>query len=192
MNNITSVLHCMPERTQNNRILYYFPTVTYALAQTAQYLSMAVAVLSVLLFAAGYFGAKLQALEAVAVVQISALLLFTADNTGPTYNGLQYLGWSLGATPFLRSTYFYESASLPYPVRSMVSSSDSISTYNIFLLVLVVPLLAALIFKVISGADSSGKKSKLWKYTLGSYTFYGLMFLAYGELSILVLNVRRY
>ena len=58
--------------------------------------------MALLIFFAGYFGAKLPALEGVAVVQLAALLLFTVDNTAPTYQGLKYLGWSLGATPFFR------------------------------------------------------------------------------------------
>lgn len=62
MGNLSTVLLDMPERTMNNRILMYFDSVSYALGQTVQYLSMAISVLSLLLFGAGYFGAKLQAL----------------------------------------------------------------------------------------------------------------------------------
>ena len=49
------------------------------------YLALLVAGLSLLLFALGYFGSKLQSLEAVAVVQVAALLLMTLENMGPTY-----------------------------------------------------------------------------------------------------------
>jgi len=31
---------------------------------------------------------------------------------------------------------------------------------------------------------------RAWKYTLGSYTFYGLLFLAYGELASLAVSAR--
>jgi hypothetical protein len=59
---------------------------------------MVVATISLLLFAAGCFGAKLAALEAIEVVQLSGLMILTVDNCAPTYYGLQYLSWSMGAT----------------------------------------------------------------------------------------------
>jgi hypothetical protein len=31
---------------------------------------------------------------------------------------------------------------------------------------------------------------KGWKYALGTFTFYGLLFLAYGELACFVINIR--
>ena len=42
-----------------------------------KYLSFSIAVLSLLLFVAGYFGAKLTAIECLGVVQFSALLLLS-------------------------------------------------------------------------------------------------------------------
>ncbi len=63
---------------------------------------MVVTAVSILMFVAGYFGAKLPALEGIAVVQLAALLLFSVDNTAPTYEGLKYLGLSLGTSSFLR------------------------------------------------------------------------------------------
>ena len=47
------------------------------MAKIIKYLSFAVAALSLLLFIAGYFGAKLIALECLAVVQLTALLVLT-------------------------------------------------------------------------------------------------------------------
>ena len=49
------------------------------------YLASLVAGCSLILFALGYFGSKLQSLEAVAVVQVAALLLMTLENMSPAY-----------------------------------------------------------------------------------------------------------
>ena len=49
------------------------------------YLALLVAGASLLLFAIGYFGSKLQSIEGIAVVQVAALLLMTLENMGPTY-----------------------------------------------------------------------------------------------------------
>lgn len=155
---------------------------------------MAVSVASLLLYAAGYFGAKLQGLECVAVMQISALLLFTVDNTHPSYSGLKYLGWSLGATPFTRTEYFYEDTNIQYSTRSELANFNCISTFNIFLLVILIPLGLAPILKKLAGTSclESGRYTNAWKYTLGSFTFYGLLFMAYGMFVSLGLNIRHF
>lgn len=116
--NVSSSLLSLPLRTSNNQALIFYSDNVYSMAKIVKWLSMAVAALSLLLFFAGYFGAKLPGLEGAAVVQLAALLLFTVDNTAPTYDGLKYLGWSLGATPFFRKKSFYEDTKLPYTVRS--------------------------------------------------------------------------
>lgn len=144
---ISSTLLELPQRTANNRVLYYYQASVYSLAQAVQYISMAVSALSLLLFAIGYAGAKLQGLEGVAVVQLAALLLLTVDKTGPTYAGLQYLGWSLGATPVARDQYFYEDTAILYSARSQISNFNSISTFNIFLATIILPLVLCPILK---------------------------------------------
>jgi hypothetical protein len=67
---------------------------------------MAVAGIALLLLIAGYFGAKLVALEGMAVVQLSALLLLTQKDMGPTFDGLKYLKYSLGIYPLSAIPYF--------------------------------------------------------------------------------------
>ena len=69
----------------NNLSLEYYEEGSYTLGNIIGYLALLVAGLSLLLFALGYFGSKLQSLEAVAVVQVAALLLMTLENMGPTY-----------------------------------------------------------------------------------------------------------
>lgn len=68
---------------------------------------MAVSGLTLVLFIAGYFGAKLVAIEGVAVVQLSAILLLTQKDTAPTFDGLQYLKYSLGVYDLQSISYFH-------------------------------------------------------------------------------------
>ena len=77
--------------------------MTYMIATAVQYLSIAVAAVSLLMMIFGYFGCKLQSLEGVAVVQVSALLLMTLENTGPTFEALSDLSYSLGVTFLMKS-----------------------------------------------------------------------------------------
>ena len=49
----------LPQSTENNRALYLYSDSDYTISQITNYLAMGVTVLSLLLMAAGYFGAKL-------------------------------------------------------------------------------------------------------------------------------------
>jgi hypothetical protein len=184
----------LPSRTANNRALLYYEDTVYSISQGTKYISIAISVLSLLLFCLGYFGAKLPALEGIAVVQLSSLLLVSVDSTAPTFNGLTYLSWSLGATPFLFDQYHYEDTAVAETARSTYLSTDSISTINVFLAALVFPLLVSAILKILSATSCRESRSvtRGWKYSLGSYTFYGLMFLALGEFTSLGLTLRHW
>ena len=59
-------------------------------------------------------------------------------------------------------------------------------------MVIVVPVLAGVIFKILSVTKYEGVRSveRAWKFSFGSFLFYGLLFLAYGELASLALNFR--
>ena len=61
----------------NNQALLFFQDSSYSMAMIVEYLSYAVAFIALLFFFAGYFGSKLQSIEAAAVVQVSALLVMT-------------------------------------------------------------------------------------------------------------------
>lgn len=62
LSNISTVDLQLPERTANNLALHSYSSTVYSLSAAVPYVSMAVAALSLLLFAAGYFGAKLAAI----------------------------------------------------------------------------------------------------------------------------------
>ena len=180
--NVSLVSSTLPESINNNLALFYFEDSAYSLASAIQYLSLAVSAFSLLLFGAGYFGSKLQSLEAVAVVQVSALLLVTQEDMGPAFEGLRSLRLSMGLTPLSEDEYYYEDSSIPSHIAPVLSSRDSVWLFNIFLLVLFVPLVTALVLRVLSATVCEGHWAveRAWKYSLGSFLFYGLLFLAYG------------
>ena len=59
------------------------------------------------MMALGYFGCKLQSLEAIAVVQVAALLLVTLSDISPPYEGLSKLALPLGVTYLNTNAYYY-------------------------------------------------------------------------------------
>ena len=163
------------------------------IASAVKYMAMGVAAVSLLLLAAGYFGSKLQSLEAIAVVQVTALLLLTVENTGPTYEGLSNLSYSLGVTAlFGRENYYYEDSELPIHVRTLIQTSSSFQLINVFLMILMLPILTGMVLKILAKTvyKESVRVDKSWKYAIASFTYYGILFLAYGELACLALNIR--
>ena len=63
---------------------------------------------------------------------------------------------------------------------------------NIFLFSLITPVIVGIVLKILS---STKYKDNIlfhrgWMYAFGTFTFYGVMFLAYGELLIFITNLR--
>lgn len=82
-----------------------------------------------------------------------------------------------------QNSYHYEdSTDIPPHIQTILQEYGSISLINIFLVVLILPLLIALILKVVSCtiAKQNLKIEKSYKYALGTFTYYGILFLAYG------------
>ena len=98
----------------------------------------------------------------------------------------------MGITPLFEGQYYYEDANIPSHIKPILSSRNSISLINIGLLVIFIPTLTGVILKILS--KSCYKKSRMvdraWRYSFGTFLFYGLLFLAYAELSSLTLNFR--
>jgi hypothetical protein len=147
---------------------------------------------SLLLFLTGYFGCKLQSLECVAVVQLAALLLVTLKDLGSTYVGLRHLSFSLGIVVPSQEKYYHEDTSVPRYFRTIIPSSSTATIINGALLVVIVPVIASLVFKILSVTccKQTRRIHRAWKYSLGTFTYYGILFLAYGELACLAISVR--
>ncbi len=57
---------------------------------------------------------------------------------------------------------------------------------------IVIPLLLAVVLKILAGVacKDSILMQRVWKNSLGTYTFYGMLFLAYGYLSLLAIDAK--
>ena len=191
--NIASIDIVLPSNTQNNESLELFSDSTYVLAKAVKYLSIAVSALSLLLFVAGYFGAKLIAIECIAVVQLSAMLLFSLENMPPTFAALKPLTLSMGLTP-LPKDYVYEQSTLSPNFKFLLLNRDSLSCLNAFLALFVAPVIAAAVIKLL--ADRCFKEKQIlqfaWKNALGTHAFYALLFLAYANFCYLFVDVAHF
>lgn len=105
---------------------------------------------------------------------------------------LKYLNLSLGVTAI--SQLFYEEYStFPIHANPIFTGRNSISSINLFLVVVLAPVLVGIILKLASLSKKYEKRRIVHygaKYALGSFTLYGLFFLAYGEFASLALNLR--
>ncbi len=72
----------------------------------------------------------------------------------------------------------------------MIYSRNPLQLVNIFLIVLLGPLIVGVILKIL--AVTKFKESRLfdrgWMYSFGTFTFYGMMFLSYAYLSMFITN----
>ncbi len=111
-----------------------------------------------------------------------------------TFDSLFPLSLSLGITKLFFPSYRYESSDLPYWIKAQVNTQNLIHSINYFLLVIVLPILTGVVAKIISAKCLPENKvvEKIWKNCLGTYTYYGLLFLAYGQFSQLAVNSRYY
>lgn len=88
----------------------------------------------------------------------------------------------MGITHLSQNSYHYEdSTDIPPHIQTILQDHGSLNI-NIFLILLILPLLAALALKVASRtiAKQNLKIEKSYKYALGTFTYYGMLFLAYG------------
>ena len=184
----------LPGSTSNNQALFLYSDSTYTLAKAVEYLSFGIAAASLLLFVVGYFGSKLQSLEANAVVQLAALLIVTVENTGPTFEALTNLKLSLGVTPLFEGQFAYEDSVTPTHFTPLFTKDDSISAINIFWALFLVPLFLGAIFKLLAVTvfSENWQFGRMWKYSFGTFAYYGLLFLAYGITAAMTLSLRHF
>ncbi len=99
---------------------------------------------------------------------------------------------ALGVTIIPTQHYFFEYSTLPIQANNIFFSRNSLSSINVFWAVVIIPALTALIIKILTNTRYKGNKllTDGWKNALGTFTFYGLFFLAYGEFTLLALSVR--
>jgi hypothetical protein len=77
-------------------------------------------------------------------------------------------------------------------MKLLIVSNNIFDCLNIFFIFLIIPLVLALILKLLSTYKYQDKPMlKLaWKNSIGTFTFYGILLLAYGQVSNLVGNAK--
>jgi hypothetical protein len=115
-----------------------------------KYLSLVVAILSILLFFFGYLGAKLTALECLATVQLSVILLLSLKDIPAAFGQLKYLNYALGVTPIFYQSYFFEYSTLPIQANNIFFNRNILTSINVFWAVVIVPMLVAVILKILA------------------------------------------
>lgn len=117
------------------------------------------AALAILFFLIGNFGAKLMALEGIAVFQLVALLQFSLSEMTPTFDSLFPLSSTLGITSFLFPNHYYESSSLPPSIKAQIPSKNPFLSINVFLICLLFPLVVGLILRCLSKQRGCRRKT---------------------------------
>jgi hypothetical protein len=179
--------------SSNNLSFLYYSSSAYLLAELVKYAAYILTGVALLFFLAGNLGAKLAALESIAVFQLAALLQFNLSSMTPTFAALAPLAYSLGFTPLLAQPdqQYYEQEDLPANFKGQNSRRNGLLTLNFALVLLVVPLLVGVVLRVASARRPHVRLlAKAWRNSFGTYFFYSLLFLAYGELACLAIGAR--
>jgi hypothetical protein len=156
-----------------------------------RYVGYLIVALSLIMFLAGYLGTKLISIECIAVIQLAAMLVFSLKNTNPVMAAMQSLSLSIGLT-CLPKDYKYEPSNLSPHMKLLMLSNNIFDCENISLMFLLCPLILALILKLLSEFKYKNKSSfKLaYKNSVGTFTFYAILLLAYGQVSYFVGNAK--
>ena len=146
------------------------------------YFSVTLAVLTLALFIAGYFGTKIIALEAARAVQLVALCLTPLLSLTPTQASLRWLSLSYGIFPL--ESYDY-SKKLDRRLKGAGFNSNSFMDLLLPLLAVIGPVLVTVVLKLLSVTVYSQSKafSNWWKYSLCEYVLYGILFTSYSSLA---------
>ena len=97
----------IPSKSKNNLSLIYYEENVYFLAKIIKYITYSLTGAALLFFVVGNLGAKIAALECVALFQLTSLLQLSLNNMSPTFAAIRPLTFALGATPIYQSTTYY-------------------------------------------------------------------------------------
>ena len=77
-------------------------------------------------------------------------------------------------------------------MKLLIVSNNIFDCLNIFFIFLIIPLVLALILKLLSTYKYQDKPmlKLVWKNSIGTFTFYGILLLAYGQVSSLAGNAK--
>lgn len=136
----------------NNQAFVYYSDEDYQTAKIVKYLSLVCSVFAILLLLIGLFGGRLIGLECAAVIQLTFVSLISVENISPAFAELSGLAYSLG---YNRIRGYETRQDIDRPFRGLQISQQYIYNYNIVGVILLIPLLAAVIFKILAKASSA-------------------------------------
>jgi hypothetical protein len=142
-----------------------------------------------LLFLCGYLGAKLIALECVAVVQLSYISLVSLKNIAPPFHALWHLRYSFGYTH--ARDYAYDSPLLP-EFKGQRLGGGLLADYNFLLAFVLAPVALAAGSRLLSVTlmKNTPTLKTAWRRLLGEFLLYGLLFSAYAVFLSLGVSLR--
>ena len=117
----------------------------------------------------------------IKVFQLAFLLMLSLDNMTPVMDSLKGLEYSLGYN------HLGDYNSLQRLDREFIAikfNESFIKNYNFTFLTIALPLILALVFKILSkalnsNAERAERMQKYYQLTVGYYSFYGFMFSSY-------------
>lgn len=137
-------------------------------------------ILAVLFLIAGIFGGRLIGLQCSGVIQLTFISTLTLQNLSPNFNALESLGWSLGYNKLKSYNY---SESIDKSLKSTQFSRLFIQNYNFMGIIVFLPVIAALICKIIEKQKKESEKQLYWnskaKHCIGQFTLYALLSFSY-------------
>ena len=79
-------------------------------------------------------------------------------------------------------------------IKSFISHKDTLAFINVFLLVLLVPVIVGVVFKILSVTSYPDNRlvEKASKYSFGSFFYYGLLFFAYASFTFLFIHIQSF
>ena len=189
LSSVASFAVAAAAKASNNAALVFYEDSEYGMAKIVIYLAIMLAVAALLLFLAGLFGGRLIGLECLALVQLSFLSLLSVEDLSATLSELQYLRLSFGYNSVAPYDY---GQGLGRPFVAAQLSRPLVLNFNIMAGLILVPLIAALVFKIASAKAADQARMEAWlqraKYAVGEYALY--LFLAFSYLGYLSLFVQ--
>ena len=168
LSSVASFAVAAAAKASNNAALVFYEDSEYGMAKIAQYLAIGLGVAALLLFVAGLFGGRLIGLECLALVQLSFLCLLSLEDLSATLSELQYLRFSFGYNSLAAYDY---GQGLGRPFVAAQLSRPLVLNFNISAGLILVPLIAALVFKIASARAADQARKEAWlqraKYAAG-------------------------
>ena len=151
-----------PLQANNNLSLDYYDESAYSLASTCNLIANIISAAAFFLSLLALLGAKLVGLEMLAVFQVAFLAMLSLDDMTPLMDSLGGLSYSVG---YNKISSYNNIQNLKSEFIALEFNEQFIKNYNLTFLLIGVPLILALVFKIISKVHGSkGNRTKAEKF----------------------------